>query len=309
MKKLLNKKGFTIVELVIVIAVIAILAAVLIPTFSNVIDSANKSSDLSEAQNTLKAYTAYTSSKGQSLNDGTVFKVTKSGRSYVFYKGSLHEFQGRDIASSADGKKYGVVLSIGNDSYKSNKMTAHYIEDDKEIEFEEAKVDSDSKQVVFFYSDTKNVTFEDGSLNCQIYPGSIAYFSSKSYTLKDGKYEISSSATAPEKVENISEIAYLTITDGDTITYSKLIKKAKSGPSSETPVVTLSEYDADSGKFVAFESSIQLPVITDTNKEYKLTKGTGVALAGDKLTIKSEYQGGTDIALTVSAKSSSTTEE
>lgn len=42
MKKL-NKKGFTIIELVIVIAVIAILAAVLIPTFSSVISNANKS--------------------------------------------------------------------------------------------------------------------------------------------------------------------------------------------------------------------------------------------------------------------------
>ncbi len=38
--------GFTLVELVIVIAVIAILAAVLIPTFVGVIDSANNSADL-----------------------------------------------------------------------------------------------------------------------------------------------------------------------------------------------------------------------------------------------------------------------
>lgn len=37
-----TKKGFTIVELVIVIAIIAILAAVLIPTFSNVISKANE---------------------------------------------------------------------------------------------------------------------------------------------------------------------------------------------------------------------------------------------------------------------------
>ena len=42
MKKLNNKKGFTIVELVIVIAVIGILAGVLIPTFSNVTKSANE---------------------------------------------------------------------------------------------------------------------------------------------------------------------------------------------------------------------------------------------------------------------------
>ena len=40
-----NRKGFTIVELVIVIAVIAILAAVLIPTFSNLIKKANMSAD------------------------------------------------------------------------------------------------------------------------------------------------------------------------------------------------------------------------------------------------------------------------
>ena len=51
----MNKKGFTIVELVIVIAVIAILAAVLIPTFSNVVEKAQNSAALQEVKN---AYTA-----------------------------------------------------------------------------------------------------------------------------------------------------------------------------------------------------------------------------------------------------------
>lgn len=46
-----KKRGFTIVELVIVIAVIAILAAVLIPTFSNVVTNANKSKALQAARN------------------------------------------------------------------------------------------------------------------------------------------------------------------------------------------------------------------------------------------------------------------
>lgn len=50
MKKTL-KKGFTIVELVIVIAVIAILAAVLIPTFSNLVRKANVSSDTQLVRN------------------------------------------------------------------------------------------------------------------------------------------------------------------------------------------------------------------------------------------------------------------
>ena len=46
-----NKKGFTIVELVIVIAVIAILAAVLIPNISRLVRKANASSDLSLVRN------------------------------------------------------------------------------------------------------------------------------------------------------------------------------------------------------------------------------------------------------------------
>ena len=48
MKKTSNRKAFTIVELVIVIAVIAILAAVLIPTFTSIIDQAKESAYLQE---------------------------------------------------------------------------------------------------------------------------------------------------------------------------------------------------------------------------------------------------------------------
>ena len=50
MKKM-NKKGFTIVELVIVIAVIAIMSAVLIPTFSGIIKKSRESSDQSAVRN------------------------------------------------------------------------------------------------------------------------------------------------------------------------------------------------------------------------------------------------------------------
>ena len=49
-----NKKGFTIVELVIVIAVIAILAAVLIPTFTGIIRRANQSADQQAVANMNK---------------------------------------------------------------------------------------------------------------------------------------------------------------------------------------------------------------------------------------------------------------
>ena len=56
MKKKNTKKGFTIIELVIVIAVIGILAAVLIPTFSGVIEKANESAAMQAARNEYEVY-------------------------------------------------------------------------------------------------------------------------------------------------------------------------------------------------------------------------------------------------------------
>ncbi len=70
MQKKMNKKGFTIVELVIVIAVIAILAAVLIPTFVSLVDKANRSADMQavEQMNTLLAVEDATN-KPQNITD------------------------------------------------------------------------------------------------------------------------------------------------------------------------------------------------------------------------------------------------
>lgn len=57
MKKL-NKKGFTIVELVIVIGVIGILSAILIPTFVNLTSQAKNRQIQSNLRNAYAAYIA-----------------------------------------------------------------------------------------------------------------------------------------------------------------------------------------------------------------------------------------------------------
>ena len=85
-----SRKGFTIVELVIVIAVIAILAGVLIPTFSNVVDKANDSSALQEARNVYTNYMAeFNYSTGETPAEDLVIKA--NGKYFAVTDGKLSD--------------------------------------------------------------------------------------------------------------------------------------------------------------------------------------------------------------------------
>ena len=74
-----NKKGFTIVELVIVIAVIGILATVLIPTFSSVVEKAQANSAMQAARN---EYTLYIAENAKTLTGEEDFVIV-NGEYYV----------------------------------------------------------------------------------------------------------------------------------------------------------------------------------------------------------------------------------
>jgi type IV pilus assembly protein PilA len=50
MKKILTKKGFTLIELIVVIAILAILAAILIPSLTNYLERANDARDQANAR-------------------------------------------------------------------------------------------------------------------------------------------------------------------------------------------------------------------------------------------------------------------
>lgn len=189
MKKLLNKKGFTIVELVIVIAVIAILAAVLIPTFSNVVDSAKETATLQEAKGTLDSYIGVMSSNGDSLPEGTVFIVyeneaaadanknsnakEKVSGAYVYYKGALHKFDYMSAASSVADNVLPTGLSLA--SFTLPKVSNSKLTADTYISWTEKQKNdfTGAKSFYFAYNQITPVGFDGGSTKCRIYSGAI----------------------------------------------------------------------------------------------------------------------------------------
>lgn len=138
----LNKKGFTIVELVIVIAVIAILAAVLIPTFSSVIEKANESAALQEGKAALDVL---------SMEEATA-NVTMASYTYYFVKGTtpkdtdpvcVYNGTGTDEANKLVVKQYKDVKTscTGDPAYASTeKKTGDTVVTKKNTDFGEFKV-------------------------------------------------------------------------------------------------------------------------------------------------------------------------
>ena len=103
-----NKKGFTIVELVIVIAVIAILAAVLIPTFSGIIKKAQQSADQQAVSqmNTILA-------SAQAIND-LIVEGNDAQTSINIYNALIAEGFSYEFDAYYEKYGFGYVVENGN---------------------------------------------------------------------------------------------------------------------------------------------------------------------------------------------------
>lgn len=270
MKKLLNKKGFTIVELVIVIAVIAILAAVLIPTFSNVVDSAKETATLQEAKGTLDSYIGVMSSDGASLPEGTVFIVyeneaaaeanknsnakEKVSGAYVYYKGALHKFD----YMTAEKSKTTEVLPTGLDLTKFilPKINGEPIVADTYISWTEKQINdfTATKSFYFAYNQVTPVGFNGGSTKCKIYSGSTL--------------SIVSDITV-----NCNDVALTPTTDG----YTAAIELQKNGEAIIAKDITLEITTTPTGANYTIQSqdsSIATVDATDQTKIKILKTGT-----------------------------------
>lgn len=97
MKHNKTKKGFTIVELVIVIGVIGILSGILIPTFVNVTKNAEAAALQSNLAN---AYSSYAAEAADGVIDGSDQPIVFKGQSEV----SLTMSELTYVYDSANGK-------------------------------------------------------------------------------------------------------------------------------------------------------------------------------------------------------------
>lgn len=114
-----TRKGFTITELVIVIAVIAILAAVLIPTFSTLITKANKSAALQEARAYYTEYTGMWDYTAGNPAKDLVIKV--SDTEYLI----VDEAQMQDEVYETEAAAYGALnVTTGGKYILIEKATA-----------------------------------------------------------------------------------------------------------------------------------------------------------------------------------------
>ena len=111
MKHNKTKKGFTIVELVIVIGVIGILAGILIPTFANVTQKAEEAALQSNLANAYSSYAAEAA-------DGVIDEGTYEGKPIVF-KGQS------EVSLTMSGVNY--VYDSANGKWISDDAKANFV--------------------------------------------------------------------------------------------------------------------------------------------------------------------------------------
>lgn len=111
-----KKRGFTIVELVIVIAVIGILSAILIPTFANL---SQKAQDAALQQNLRNAYASYTADKADKedlkAEGEIVFTVLKMDDAQ--YNSKVYKLNAQNKWEEANKETTGTYTLLNAEAY------------------------------------------------------------------------------------------------------------------------------------------------------------------------------------------------
>ena len=120
-----KKRGFTIVELVIVIAVIAILASVLVPTFTNVVTKAKESAAMQNARSAWTDYLADEAFNGKDLpaDDGCIEVKSDDNKTTYHFEIKAGTFTGAKC-TKGDSESH-KIYTIANGKIAGPTATKH----------------------------------------------------------------------------------------------------------------------------------------------------------------------------------------
>lgn len=129
-----NKKGFTLVELIVVLVILAILAALLVPALTGYIDKAKRKSIVAETRQAVMAAQTLVDEAYAKENEGTelTFENAKKGLTYDEVE-KLAEVSGEVKAvvvgkttGSGDDKKYENAGAVTSLTYEKGGKTCVY---------------------------------------------------------------------------------------------------------------------------------------------------------------------------------------
>ena len=116
-RKKKDNKGFTLVELVIVVAILAILVGILAPQYTKYVEKSRKAADVSNLENIVKAFQVANADTDYSIQAGTyVIGMTTTETKIEFTAGAQSVAAESGKAWTDAIKEYTGYTVVGDDS-------------------------------------------------------------------------------------------------------------------------------------------------------------------------------------------------